>query len=157
MKVIFLEDRPFFPVSLLQGESVNNKLNWVVPLESTVLLLNLRKEIGSSTAQPAPIQDPNHHEITGNVDEIEVMVEMIGDEAKWDHLGNLDKYDPSIDIFIALREGLMFKKTDGRCIEVFTFVWDNLITWRTKKQGVVTRSNAEAKYKVMSLEICKEI
>ena len=41
----------------------------------------------------------------GNVDEIEVMVEMIGDEAKWDHLGNLDKYDPSIDIFIALREG----------------------------------------------------
>lgn len=51
----------------------------------------------------------------------------------------------------------MFKKTDGRCIEVFTFVWDNLITWRTKKQGVVTRSNAEAKYKVMSLEICKEI
>ena len=41
----------------------------------------------------------------GNVDEIEVMANMVGDEAKLDHLGNLDEYDPFLDISIALREG----------------------------------------------------
>ena len=35
MDVTFLEDHPFFPVSLLQGESVSEESNYVVPLEST--------------------------------------------------------------------------------------------------------------------------
>ena len=68
-------------------------------------------------------------------------------------------------------KGLMFKKVDRRwCIEAYidfdwawsivdrkstfgfcTFVWGNLITWRTKKQGVVARSSAEVEYRAMSL------
>ncbi|KAA0040102.1 hypothetical protein E6C27_scaffold366G00770 [Cucumis melo var. makuwa] len=58
-------------------------------------------------------------------------------------------------------KGLMFRKTDMRAIEAYpdsdwvesvidrkstssycTFVWGNLIIWRSKKQGVVTRNNA---------------
>ena len=37
MDVTFLENHPFFPVSLLQGESESEESNsnWVVPLEST--------------------------------------------------------------------------------------------------------------------------
>ncbi|TYK23199.1 Retrovirus-related Pol polyprotein from transposon TNT 1-94 [Cucumis melo var. makuwa] len=45
------------------------------------------------------------------------------------------------------------KSTSGYC----TSVWDNLITWRSKKQEVVVRSSAEDEYKVMSSGICEEI
>ena len=36
-------------------------------------------------------------------------------------------------------------------------MWDNLVTWRSKKEGVGARSSAKAKYRVMSLRICEEI
>ncbi|KAA0052842.1 putative mitochondrial protein [Cucumis melo var. makuwa] len=45
------------------------------------------------------------------------------------------------------------KPTSGCC----TFVWGNLVTWRSKKQSVVTSSTADAEYRAMSLEICEEI
>ncbi|TYK26200.1 Retrovirus-related Pol polyprotein from transposon TNT 1-94 [Cucumis melo var. makuwa] len=35
--------------------------------------------------------------------------------------------------------------------DYYTFVWGNLVTWRSKKQGVMARSNAKAKYRAMSL------
>ncbi|KAA0034861.1 E3 ubiquitin-protein ligase PRT1 isoform X2 [Cucumis melo var. makuwa] len=86
MDVTFLDDRPFFSISLLQEESESSKSeesNWVIFLKSTsptFALLpnldphntilptnqvpwktyyrrNLRKNVGSSTTQPAPIQD----------------------------------------------------------------------------------------------------
>lgn len=34
------------------------------------------------------------------------------------------------------------RSTSGYC----TFVWGNLVTWRSKKQNVVARSSAEAEY-----------
>ncbi|CAN6708602.1 unnamed protein product [Malus baccata var. baccata] len=37
----------------------------------------------------------------------------------------------------------------------FTFVGDNLVTWRSKKQNVVARSSAEAEYRGMALGICE--
>ena len=81
MDVTFLEDHPFFPVSLLQGESVSEESNYVVPLESTYPTLgilpdpnphstvvptdqvpwktyyrrNLRKEVGSLAVQSDPV------------------------------------------------------------------------------------------------------
>ncbi|XP_038885977.1 uncharacterized mitochondrial protein AtMg00810-like [Benincasa hispida] len=73
-------------------------------------------------------------------------------------------------------KGLMLRKHEKRCIEAYTdsdwvgsvmnrkstsgyctFMWGNLVTWRSKKQGVVARSSAEAEYKAMSLGICEEI
>ncbi|KAA0062636.1 putative mitochondrial protein [Cucumis melo var. makuwa] len=45
------------------------------------------------------------------------------------------------------------KSTSGYC----TFVWGNLVTWRSKKQSVVARSSVEAEYRAMSLGICEEI
>ncbi|KAL0545996.1 hypothetical protein IC582_015900 [Cucumis melo] len=45
------------------------------------------------------------------------------------------------------------KSTSGYC----TFVWGNLVTWRSKKQSVVARSSAEVEYRAMSLGICEEI
>ncbi|KAA0063166.1 Beta-galactosidase [Cucumis melo var. makuwa] len=73
-------------------------------------------------------------------------------------------------------KGLMFRKTNRKTIEAYTdsdwagsvidrkstsgyctFVWGNLVTWRSKKQSVVPRSSAEAEYKAMSLGICEEI
>ncbi|TYK25748.1 Copia protein [Cucumis melo var. makuwa] len=59
-----------------------------------------------------------------------------------------------------------FMTTNKRAIKAYTdfdwrgyctFVWDNLVTWRSKKQWVVTRSSAEAKYRAMSLGICEKI
>ncbi|KAA0040497.1 reverse transcriptase [Cucumis melo var. makuwa] len=40
-----------------------------------------------------------------NVDETEVIAETGGNEVEQDHLGNLDEYDPSLDISIVLRKG----------------------------------------------------
>ncbi|TYK23127.1 Cysteine-rich RLK (receptor-like protein kinase) 8 [Cucumis melo var. makuwa] len=73
-------------------------------------------------------------------------------------------------------KGLMFRKTKRKTIEAYTdsdwagfvvdrkstsvyctFVWDNLVTWRSKKQSVVARSSAEAEYRAMSFGICEEI
>ena len=70
----------------------------------------------------------------------------------------------------------MFKKSNRKCIEAYTdsdwagsvidrkstsryctFVWGNLVTWRSKKQSVVARSGIEAEYRAMSHGICEEI
>ena len=36
-----------------------------------------------------------------------------------------------------------------------TFVWGNLVTWRSKKQTVVARSNAEAELRLVAQGICE--
>ncbi|KAA0035929.1 Cysteine-rich RLK (RECEPTOR-like protein kinase) 8 [Cucumis melo var. makuwa] len=73
-------------------------------------------------------------------------------------------------------KGLMFRKTNRKTIEAYTdsdwagsvidrkstsgyctFVWGNLVTWRSKKQSIVARSSAEAEYRAMSLGICEKI
>ncbi|GMJ03388.1 hypothetical protein HRI_004008000 [Hibiscus trionum] len=71
-------------------------------------------------------------------------------------------------------KGLHFKKDVNRSIEVYTdadwagavndrrstsgycsYVWGNLVTWRSKKQSVVARSSAEAEYRALSHDICE--
>lgn len=73
-----------------------------------------------------------------------------------------------------LGEGLYFKKTKKRNIKVFTdadwassitdrrstfgyctYVWGNLVTWHSKKQMVVARSNAKPEFRAMAHGICK--
>ena len=42
-------------------------------------------------------------------------------------------------------------QTDRRSTSgYFTFVEGNLVTWRSKKQNVVSRSNAESEYRIMT-------
>ncbi|KAK3021698.1 hypothetical protein RJ639_046548 [Escallonia herrerae] len=43
------------------------------------------------------------------------------------------------------------RSTSGYC----TYVWGNLVTWRSKKQSVVSRSNAEAEFRAIALSICE--
>ncbi|XP_052882649.1 uncharacterized mitochondrial protein AtMg00810 isoform X4 [Gossypium arboreum] len=71
-------------------------------------------------------------------------------------------------------KGLHFKKDVNRSIEVYTdadwagavndrrstsgycsYVWGNLVTWRSKKQSVVARSSAESEYQALSHGICE--
>lgn len=70
-------------------------------------------------------------------------------------------------------KGIMFSKNGGRRVEIFTdadwgrsstdrrsttgycsFVWGNLVTWRSKKQPVVSRSSAEAEFRAMAQGVC---
>ncbi|KAK2991285.1 hypothetical protein RJ640_024550 [Escallonia rubra] len=39
----------------------------------------------------------------------------------------------------------------------FTFVGDNLVTWRSKKQNVVARSSAEAEFRGIALGVCEAL
>ncbi|RVW31840.1 Retrovirus-related Pol polyprotein from transposon TNT 1-94 [Vitis vinifera] len=74
------------------------------------------------------------------------------------------------------RKGLFFRKTENHDTEVYSdadwagniidrrstsgycsFVWGNLVTWRSKKQSVVVRSSAEAEYKALAQGICEGI
>lgn len=71
-------------------------------------------------------------------------------------------------------KGLHFKKNTSRKIEIFIdadwvgsvidrrstngycpFVWDNFVTWRSKKQYVVARSIVEAEFRLMTHGICE--
>ena len=45
------------------------------------------------------------------------------------------------------------RSTSGYC----GFIGGNLISWKSKKQDVVARSSAEAKYRAMALETCELI
>lgn len=73
-------------------------------------------------------------------------------------------------------KGLFFKKTEERGIEAFTdadwagsvddrrstsgycsFVWGNLVTWRSKKQTVVARSSAEVELRSIAQGICESL
>ncbi|CAN1170498.1 Retrovirus-related Pol polyprotein from transposon TNT 1-94 [Linum perenne] len=73
-------------------------------------------------------------------------------------------------------KGIQFKKDSKRGISVYTdaswageltnrksttgycsYVWGNLVTWRSKKQNVVARSSAEAEYRALALGICEGI
>ena len=74
------------------------------------------------------------------------------------------------------RKCLMFKKNAARDVKVYlnanyvgsmtdrqstsgycSYVWGNLVTWRSKKQTIVSRSSAEAKLKSTALKICEVI
>ena len=65
--------------------------------------------------------------------------------------------------------GLFFKKSDGKKVEIYTdadwagstddrrsttgyctYVWGNLVTWRSKKQSVVAKSNVEAEFRAVA-------
>ena len=71
-------------------------------------------------------------------------------------------------------KSLLYKKNDARNVEIFSdvdwagdisdkrstsgycsYVWRNLVTWRSKKQSVVARSSAEAEFRVLTLGICE--
>ncbi|TYK16799.1 reverse transcriptase [Cucumis melo var. makuwa] len=67
---------------------------------------NLRKKVGSPTSQsPAPVQDVEPLKIKKSGDETEVRIETSNNEVEQGHIGKLDKYDPSLDLPIALRKG----------------------------------------------------
>lgn len=47
---------------------------------------------------------------------------------------------------------------DRRSISCYcTYMWGNLVTWRSKKQNVVSRSSAESEYRSMAHGVCEMV
>lgn len=42
-------------------------------------------------------------------------------------------------------------------LQIIVFMWGNLVTWSSKKQGVVARCSAEAKFSTIDQEICESL
>ncbi|KAA0025434.1 putative mitochondrial protein [Cucumis melo var. makuwa] len=129
----FIEDCFFFLVSLLQGVSVSEESNYMLPLESTfptvvtlphpspysTILLgnqvpwktycrrNFIKGVKSLVVQTTlvqnsePIKDQDRED---RIDENEVVVEHTENETKLNNYENTRKYDPSLDLPIALKK-----------------------------------------------------
>ena len=74
----------------------------------------------------------------------------------------------------SLGKGLVFSKTTAKSLEGFTdadwagsiedrrftsgyctFVWSNLVTWRSKKQTVIAQNSAEAEFRAVAHGICE--
>ena len=75
-----------------------------------------------------------------------------------------------------LERGLMFKKTLNHSLEIYTdsdwvgstidrkstssycsYIWGNLVTWRSKKQQVVAHNSVEAEFRALAHGICEGI
>ncbi|RVX02081.1 Copia protein [Vitis vinifera] len=88
----------------------------------------------------------------------------------------IEKESTPVDRGRYQRKGLFFRKTENCDTEVYSdadwagniidrrstsgycsFVWGNLVTWRSKKQSVVARSSAEAEYRALAQGICEGI
>ena len=50
---------------------------------------------------------------------------------------------------------LMIKEIKKSTTGYYTFVGENLATWKSKKQDVVSRSSAEAEYRAMTHTVCE--
>ncbi|RVW68260.1 hypothetical protein CK203_063573 [Vitis vinifera] len=57
--------------------------------------------------------------------------------------------------YTQMRIGQETSLTDGPTSRYCSFVWGNLVTWRSKKQSVVARSSAEAEYRALAQGISK--
>ena len=74
----------------------------------------------------------------------------------------------------SLGKGLLFKRSEQKEVVIFTdadwagstedrrsttgyctFVWGNLVTWRSKKQNVVAKSSVEAEFRAIAQGICE--
>eukprot|EP00261_Vitis_vinifera_P038895 XP_019080138.1 PREDICTED: uncharacterized protein LOC109123774 [Vitis vinifera] len=72
------------------------------------------------------------------------------------------------------RRGLFFKKSDSKKVKIYTdadwagsaddrrsttgyctYVWGNLVTWRSKKQSVVARNNVETEFRAVAQGMCE--
>ena len=74
----------------------------------------------------------------------------------------------------SLGRGLLFKKGDSKKVEIYTdadwagstedkksttgyctYVWGNLVTWRSKKQSVVAKSSVKAEFRAVAQGMCE--
>ncbi|TYK16819.1 reverse transcriptase [Cucumis melo var. makuwa] len=120
MDVTFCEDRPYFLISHLQGESEESHKGSQVLYQSATgssprLQTSLNQGMENST-EPCTDNTMNENdrfdivvlenmEEKNSGDETEVRTETSNNEAAKAHTGKLDKYDPSLDLPIALRKG----------------------------------------------------
>nr|XP_027189435.1 uncharacterized protein LOC113786269 [Cicer arietinum] len=171
------------PLKYFLGMEVARSKKWIV-VSQQKYILDLLKEIGMMGCRPAdtPI-DPNQKiGSNGSSDPVDtsrysfycyLSESTYALTSRRTFKGCLTYYKVSQKF---PRNGTVFHKIDQQGIKVFTdvdwagpitdkkstsgyctFVWGNLVTWRSKKQNVVARSSVEAKYRAMAQGVCEEL
>ncbi|RVW69981.1 Retrovirus-related Pol polyprotein from transposon RE2 [Vitis vinifera] len=83
------------------------------------------------------------------IEEVIVWVEAIPESMVWKEIGMSGCQPVNTPI----------EEVDDRrsTSDYFTFVGGNLVTWKSKKQNIVTRSSAEAEFRGMTLGLCEAL
>ncbi|KAA3484109.1 Retrovirus-related Pol polyprotein from transposon TNT 1-94 [Gossypium australe] len=99
--------------------------------------------------KPAELPIESNHKLEAEIDE---MV----DKGRYQRLVGRMIYVAHTRPDIAYAVSLVICTEAKKVYELYcTFVGGNLVTWRSKKQIIVTRSSAEAKYRAMAQGVCE--
>ncbi|KAK3041977.1 hypothetical protein RJ639_002285 [Escallonia herrerae] len=162
MDVTFFENQSFYPKTSIQGENSATSKDeyqfWHLYNESTdsfPLISHINPENNTESSSQEDKSPPNFHaQNTGKWKNLVYSRKPRDNEVE--HPILLEPYQDPNPSTVPAESDWAGSITDRRFTSGYcTYVWGNLVTWRSKKQSVVSRNSAEAEFRAIALSICE--